>query len=403
MKKILLIYFFAFCGCLGFCPDSQAKILEKIVWAGMYCNWSLSDDGVMVIKGTGKMELQEDMLDVYKDKIKKIRVSEGITDLGKLGFSNCEDMNIEEIILPSSIRKLRKNAFTGCESVKKITLPKRIKKIEEKTFYKCNKLEELVIPDSVEVIEKNAVYQCKALKKVVLPKHLKKTSVVFNKCYSLRKIVNRSSISILLNMASNRRIWKCRGKAIRKLRPKATAESKGTKYKLTYDLNGGNVQERLPKYRYCGDESKVPAAKKEGYLFLGWQDRTAWHPTDKFIQYSSKDLRLTALFVKINIKRVEGSGGNKICCNIWDDNFTVNVSGWGDVSLHYYLSVSADEGKHWTEVSSYGNGTDEVSWDDLIGYEPGKGCIYMLGHVPVESEDIYFFQDWCLRGKMILE
>lgn len=71
MKKILLIYFFAFCGCLGFCPDSQAKILEKNVWAGMYCNWSLSDDGVMVIKGTGKMELQEDMLDVYKDKIKK--------------------------------------------------------------------------------------------------------------------------------------------------------------------------------------------------------------------------------------------------------------------------------------------------------------------------------------------
>ena len=59
MKKILLIYFFAFCGCLGFCPDSQAKILEKNVWAGMYCNWSLSDDGVMVIKGTGKMELQE--------------------------------------------------------------------------------------------------------------------------------------------------------------------------------------------------------------------------------------------------------------------------------------------------------------------------------------------------------
>ena len=52
-------------------------------------------------------------------------------------------MNIEEIILPSSIRKLTKNAFTGCESVKKITLPKRIKKIEEKTFYKCNKLEEL--------------------------------------------------------------------------------------------------------------------------------------------------------------------------------------------------------------------------------------------------------------------
>ena len=129
MKKILLIYFFAFCGCLGFCQDSQAKLLEKNVWAGMYCNWSLSDDGVMVIKGTGKMELQEDMLDIYKDKIKKIRVSEGITDLGKLGFSNCEDMNIEEIILPSSIRKLTKNAFIGCESVKKITIHKRIKKI----------------------------------------------------------------------------------------------------------------------------------------------------------------------------------------------------------------------------------------------------------------------------------
>ena len=204
-------------------------------------------------------------------------------------------------------------------------------------------------------------------------------------------------------MASNRRVWKCRGKVVRKLRPKAAAESKGVKYKLTYDLNGGNVQGKLPKYRYCGDDPKVPAATKEGYLFLGWQDRKAWHPTDKFIQYASKDLKLTPLFIKLNIKRVENSGKEKICCNILDDNFTVNVSGWGNVSLHYYLTVSADGGKHWTEVSSYGNGTDEESWDDLIGYEPGKECRYMLGHVPVESEDIYFFQGWCLRGTMMLD
>lgn len=86
MKKILLIYFFAFCDCLGFCPDSQAKILEKNVWAGMYCNWSLSDDGVMVIKGTGKMELQEDMLDVYKDKIKKYVFLKELQILVNWGF-----------------------------------------------------------------------------------------------------------------------------------------------------------------------------------------------------------------------------------------------------------------------------------------------------------------------------
>lgn len=376
-------------------------MIEKDIPAGMYSTWSLNDEGVMTITGTGKLELHDMIFNSYYSDIKKVYVEKGITDLGPNGFTNCK--NLEEIVLPDSIKKIHKDAFVGCESLKKIILPKKLKKLEEKTFNKCNKLEELVIPDSVEVIEKNAVYQCKALKKVVLPKRLKRTGVVFNRCYSLKKIVNRSSISIPLNMASKRRIWKCRGKAIRKLHPKATAESKGTKYKLTYNLNGGSVQGRLPKYRYCGDNPKVPMATKDGYLFLGWQDRTAWHPTDKFIQYSSKDLRLTALFVKINIKRVESSGRNKVCCNILDDDFTVNVSGWGDVSLHYYLSVSADEGKHWAEVSSYGNGIDEVSWDDLIGYEPGKECIYMLGHVPAESEDIYFFQGWCLRGSMILK
>ncbi len=56
------------------------------MWAGMYCNWSLSDDGVMVIKGTGKMELQEDMLDVHKDKIKKYVFLKELQILVNWGF-----------------------------------------------------------------------------------------------------------------------------------------------------------------------------------------------------------------------------------------------------------------------------------------------------------------------------
>ena len=48
--------------------------------------------------------------------IKRVILSEGITEIGDLGFSSCR--NLESIQLPSTIRKIANRSFANCSSLK---------------------------------------------------------------------------------------------------------------------------------------------------------------------------------------------------------------------------------------------------------------------------------------------
>ena len=395
MKKLLFICFFAICGCLGFCPDSQAKMLIKNQKAGPHCTWSLSEDGVMTIRGKGKVKLQSNLAWANKGNVKQVIIQKGITGIGEYAFGNYDNLteiklpktvneleeeafaycdNLVYITLSPNIKVLPKGAFKECKSLKKVIFPKKLKVIKQYAFSGCSNMEKLVIPDSVEKMDRQAIYNCCSLKSVTFPKKLKSKENLIEKCYSLRKVCNHSCLKIPLDTAKGHRVWRSKGKLIKTLAPKSTAKSLGTRYKLTYDLRGGTTKEELPQYRYYGDKTPLPEAEKEGYRFVGWRDMQCWSYDEEVIVYSERNLKISAYFIKYEIKLLEDGG---LLCKVNDDGFYF-VDIFERCPIKYYVHFSEDGGKTW--------------WNSGGGRGDGTGFIQKLGENDIEKGKIYLYE-----------
>lgn len=93
-------------------------------------------------------------------------VSYTVTQIPENGFQYSR--NVQEIVMPDSVKIVGKNAFISCDSASKITLSRNLEKIEEGAFYNCASLKTITIPGNVSVIEKEAFWSCKELTEVTL-------------------------------------------------------------------------------------------------------------------------------------------------------------------------------------------------------------------------------------------
>ena len=74
--------------------------------------------------------------------------------------------SIEELILPSSVKRIGKDAFGGNSKLKYIDLKCSITTISEGAFGMCDNLEGVVLPKSVTSIEKKAFLWCDKMQNV---------------------------------------------------------------------------------------------------------------------------------------------------------------------------------------------------------------------------------------------
>lgn len=141
---------------------------------GPNLEWSLSDDGVLTISGTGTMENYDydsepsNPAPWYEQRkeIKKIVIENGVTSIGKEAFSFCDQ--VTEVSVPESITTIGESAFSDCSSLKNIALPANITDIQYGAFYNCKNLANFVIPDSVQSIGRFAFGNCETLTSVTL-------------------------------------------------------------------------------------------------------------------------------------------------------------------------------------------------------------------------------------------
>ena len=113
-------------------------------------------------------------------KNEKYKIPSSVSIIGKHSFFMAD--NLKEVIIPSSVRKLENNPFSGCSKLEAINKSSYINIINKVIYnrYKTTVLgcinsietDELIL-EPVKSIGRNAFWNCKGIKKIVLPTTLK--------------------------------------------------------------------------------------------------------------------------------------------------------------------------------------------------------------------------------------
>ncbi len=156
-------------------------------------SWTLDSEGTLTISGTGAMTVWNSNISVvwrpYIESIKRVVIEDGVTDISRLAFTGCINLesveiannvvsigeyafnnctNITEINIPDSVTSIGKGAFAGCTNLKSVEIGNSVVSIGEYAFNNCTNITGINIPDSVTSIGKGAFHNCEKLKSITV-------------------------------------------------------------------------------------------------------------------------------------------------------------------------------------------------------------------------------------------
>lgn len=162
--------------------------------------WVLDGDtGTLTVAGTGTIPSYRYSYAPwydYRESVKSIVVSEGITEVGERAFYWCT--NCTSVTLPSSLTAIREYGFNNLRALQYITLPENLQIIEFCAFSECAALKSITLPDSVHTVESSAFSNCPALTSATLSAGMTKVpnSMFFNDT-KLRTVVIPEGITAI--------------------------------------------------------------------------------------------------------------------------------------------------------------------------------------------------------------
>ena len=166
--------------------------------------WTLYNNGLFRITGSGEMYdyhyVSESPWYDRRDKIKEIRILDGITSIAEHSFYECT--SLESITIPDCVTSIGRGAFRGCTSLESITIPDGVTCIYADTFEDCSSLKSITIPDSVTRIGTWAFAKCTSLESITIPDSV--TSIgwaAFCECTSLKSITIPDGVTSIGNGA----------------------------------------------------------------------------------------------------------------------------------------------------------------------------------------------------------
>jgi hypothetical protein len=147
MKKNIFLLFLALC--------SFSAIHAEV-------KWNLSSDGTLTISGNGDMI--DDSWVPQSDKIKKVIITDGVTNIMSRAFYECK--NLTSVTIGNSVKSIGDCAFSDCTNLTSVTIPNSVESIGREAFHWCIDLTSVTIGNSVKSIEQNAFRGCTSLESI---------------------------------------------------------------------------------------------------------------------------------------------------------------------------------------------------------------------------------------------
>ena len=170
----------------------EAEILPKLAGESGNLTWVWTEDGVLTISGSGKMEDYSSDAKapwgIYQSQITEVVLEAGVTSIGAYAF--CGYSNLIGLTIPESITSIGESAFYGCSNLTGVTVPEGITSIGSGAFRDCSSLNSVIIPEGVVSIGDSAFRGCKNLTNVTVPEGI--TSIgsgAFRDCSSLNSVI----------------------------------------------------------------------------------------------------------------------------------------------------------------------------------------------------------------------
>lgn len=99
-------------------------------------------------------------------RLQKVYLPSSIKEISKKCFFGCDKLKYIEFAQKPNIQKIRRNAFSFT-NLEKFEIPKSVFWVGAQCFYACHNLKEVYIPSSVEIIGANCFNDCPNLESVI--------------------------------------------------------------------------------------------------------------------------------------------------------------------------------------------------------------------------------------------
>ena len=200
--KRLISAFVAICMIMVMIPVTVSAASSGA--CGDNVTWTLSDDGVLIISGSGPMIMDADQ-DNWHDNtssVKSIVINNGITSICAYAFYYHEALT--SVTIPDSVTSIDKYAFSDCLSLTSVTIPNGVTTIGDEAFSRCYALTDATIGNSVTSIGNSAFFFCEALRSVTIGNSV--TTIgnrAFDSCSSLTSVTIPDSVTSIGAAAFN--------------------------------------------------------------------------------------------------------------------------------------------------------------------------------------------------------
>ena len=274
--------------------------------------WKLDSDDTLTISGKGKIRdaSEKNLPWPYPDKIKKVIVENGVTEIGRYDFYNCTNLTEVDLSNVQTLENIGENAFSDCSSLSTVKLPMKgkLKSIGTNAFGFLEgvapQIREIMIPASVKEILGHVFNGCEQLENVEFAEDSELETIYWNvfDSTSLKKITIPASVTTIEFDAFGRceqlkSVTFAPGSRLKKVDTNAfvdcpnlviyyndegvesallegnvtTADKiKPANPTVTFDFDNGTKAEN----KQVKNDEKVPKPEtdptKDGYIFAGW-------------------------------------------------------------------------------------------------------------------------------------